>query len=75
MLLRVCVMPPTKPAWQDIAWDCVLTWHVGGSGLHVSDTLNQPLSVAVPPMQLFSRFQVSVPEKLTGHGRCSVTAE
>jgi hypothetical protein len=75
MLLRVCVMLPTNPVGHVRAWDWVLTWHVGGSGLHVSDTLNQPLSVAVPPMQLLSRFQVSVPEKLMGQGRCSVTAE
>lgn len=43
--------------------------------MQVSEILNQPLSTAVEPTQFDSRFQVSVPLKLTGHGRCSVTAE
>jgi hypothetical protein len=48
---------------------------VGGNGAQVSETLNQPLSTDVPPIQLFSFFHVSVPVKLTGQALCSVTAE
>jgi hypothetical protein len=43
--------------------------------VQVSEILNQPLSTAVEPTQFDSRFQVSVPLKLTGHGRCSVIEE
>ena len=43
--------------------------------MQVSEILNQPLSTAVEPTQFDSRFQVSVPLKLTGHGRCSVIEE
>jgi hypothetical protein len=43
--------------------------------VQVSEILNQPLSTAVEPTQFDSRFHVSVPLKLTGHGRCSVAAE
>ena len=73
--MRVNVLPPLWFARHGSVRDSLLGLHVGGRGVQASETLNHPLSTADPPMQLLSRFQVSAPEKLTGHARCSVIAE